>query len=96
MKPGGRIFIRDYGLYDLAQLRMSPNNWIEGNQYKRGDNTLTYFFTIDELKKLILENPLFPMGVHGIKEDKRLLVNRKRRLQMYRVWVQGTFYKKNA
>jgi tRNAThr (cytosine32-N3)-methyltransferase len=36
-------------------------------------------------------HPLFDIEQLGI--DRRLLVNRKRQLKMYRVWVQGKFRK---
>jgi tRNAThr (cytosine32-N3)-methyltransferase len=37
------------------------------------------------------EHPLFAIAQLGI--DRRLLVNRKRQLKMYRVWMQGRFRK---
>jgi len=37
-------------------------------------------------------HPLFEVTQMGI--DRRLLVNRKRQLKMYRVWLQGTFTKR--
>jgi tRNAThr (cytosine32-N3)-methyltransferase len=36
-------------------------------------------------------HPLFKVDQLGV--DRRLLVNRKRQLRMYRVWVQGKFRK---
>jgi tRNAThr (cytosine32-N3)-methyltransferase len=38
-----------------------------------------------------LHQPLFNISQLGI--DRRLLVNRKRQLKMYRVWMQGKFVK---
>ena len=38
-----------------------------------------------------LPHPLFVMDQLGV--DRRLLVNRKRQLKMYRVWMQGRFKK---
>lgn len=38
-----------------------------------------------------LPHPLFVAGQLGV--DRRLLVNRKRQLKMYRVWMQGKFVK---
>lgn len=38
-----------------------------------------------------IPHPLFSIAQLGI--DRRLLVNRKRQLQMYRVWMQGKFRK---
>ena len=38
-------------------------------------------------------HPLFSIDQIGV--DRRLIVNRKRKVQMYRVWVQGIFKKIN-
>lgn len=38
-----------------------------------------------------LPHPLFVVNQLGV--DRRLLVNRKRQLKMYRVWMQGSFKK---
>jgi tRNAThr (cytosine32-N3)-methyltransferase len=40
---------------------------------------------------LDLPHPLFKIVV--LAPDRRLLVNRKRQLKMYRIWMQGTFRK---
>jgi len=40
---------------------------------------------------LLLPHPLFSVDQLGV--DRRLIVNRKRKVKMYRVWVQGIFRK---
>lgn len=89
LKPGGVLLIRDYGIYDMTQLRFK-NGFMGDSWYKRGDGTRVYFFTNEELGELFggkdwecLQNVM----------DRRLLVNRAKQLKMYRCWVQAKFKK---
>lgn len=87
--------MRDYGRHDLAQLRMKKQRLLDPaipNLYIRGDGTRVYFFTKEELDGLLtapapaLPVPMFALEQMG--EDRRMLVNRKLQLKMYRIWMQ--------
>lgn len=106
LKPGGEVCFRDYGRGDLAQVRFKKGRYLEENFYIRGDGTRVYFFEKDELASIWTgakgqaenegigrsgNDALFTIEELGV--DRRMLVNRARRLKMYRCWLQGKFRK---
>lgn len=83
---------RDYGRYDMAQLRFKKNRLLSDNFYVRGDGTRVYFFDSEEVVKLF--GSKFTIEQNAV--DRRLIVNRLRKVKMYRVWLQGKFRKPMA
>ncbi|KAI1377387.1 methyltransferase [Hypoxylon crocopeplum] len=110
LKPGGEVCFRDYGRGDLAQVRFKKGRYLEENFYIRGDGTRVYFFDKDELAGIWTEARAVPkdeaelevttetsqalFDVEDLGVDRRMLVNRARKLKMYRCWLQGRFRKK--
>ncbi|GAB9469792.1 hypothetical protein Gpo141_00007059 [Globisporangium polare] len=90
IKPGGKLFFRDYGRYDQAQLRFRSGHKLQENFYVRGDNTRAYYFTTEELKELMEEAGLVCIENEYIR---RQYVNRLQSVVRFRVWVHGIFQK---
>jgi len=87
LKKGGKVLFRDYGRGDLAQVRFKKGRFLEDNFYVRGDGTRVYFFEEEELKDVFKDS----FQILNIGVDRRMLVNRARKLKMYRCWIQGLF-----
>jgi tRNAThr (cytosine32-N3)-methyltransferase len=90
LKPGGMLLFRDYGKYDMTQLRFKANRLIRPDLYVRGDGTAVHYFTEEEIS-VLADQTGFEMVSNTT--DRRLLVNRHRKLTMYRIWVQSKLQK---
>lgn len=89
LKPGGVLLFRDYSKGDLSAVRYKANRFLEKDYYCRGDGTTTYYFDKGELEKIWGER----LVVRDLDVDHRLIVNRKRRIKMFRAWIQGRWQK---
>jgi tRNAThr (cytosine32-N3)-methyltransferase len=92
MKPGSFLFFRDYGRYDFGQLNLSSkgNRKLRDNFYRKNDGVCVYYFLEEELNELCVNSGLVTIKINF---HCKLLQNRKTGLKMYRVWIQGRFYK---
>ncbi|XP_043251441.1 tRNA N(3)-methylcytidine methyltransferase METTL6 [Colletes gigas] len=87
---GGVVLLRDYGLYDMAQLRFKPGHKISENFYMRQDGTRTYYFTVEEISTLFESVGFKTLTCTYIQ---RRTVNLKEHIDVPRIFVQGKFEK---
>ncbi|KAJ3362352.1 Methyltransferase-like protein 6 [Allomyces javanicus] len=91
LAPGGKVLFRDYGRYDQAQLRFKPGHRLEDGLYVRQDGTMAFYFTVEMLSELFQRNGF---DVEVCQYVIKKTVNRKKELEMDRVFVQGKFVKR--
>lgn len=90
LKPGGHLLFRDYGRYDMAQLRFKAGNKIDENFYVRQDDTRSYFFTLDETKEMF-ESAGFEVLQNNFID--RRTINKKENINVQRWFLQGKYLK---
>ncbi|KAL6753310.1 S-adenosyl-L-methionine-dependent methyltransferase [Haematococcus lacustris] len=90
LKPGGSLCIRDHGLFDMVQLRIPSEQWLAPNTYQRGDGTLAYFFSTQDLAD---KARAAGFQVRECSYVTVLNTNRKMGLKLRRVFVHGVFVK---
>lgn len=90
IKPGGKLFFRDYGRYDQAQLRFRSGCKLQENFYVRQDNTRVYYFTTKEVEEIFTEAGLLLVENEYIR---RQYANRQQMVVRFRVWVHAIFEK---
>lgn len=90
LKPGGMVLFRDYGLYDMAQLRFKPGHKIAENFYMRQDGTRSYYFAEDEVGELFRAAG-FEVVVNSYIH--RRTINPKENIDVPRIFVQSKFRK---
>ncbi len=93
LAPGGVLLLRDYARLDLSQVRMKKGRMLDENYYRRGDDTLVYFATQEDIQSAATRHGLV---VEQLGLDERLLVNRARQLRMNRAWLQAKLRKPHA
>ncbi|CAD8055409.1 unnamed protein product [Paramecium sonneborni] len=92
MKPGSVLYFRDYGQYDFGQINLSKkqNRKLKDNFYVKHDGVRVYYFSNQEVTSLFTTAGFKQLD---IKAHYRYIENRKTKVKMYRVWVQGRFLK---
>ncbi len=78
--------------YDLTQLRFEAGQHVGGGKhgalYTRGDGTLSYFFTQEELRARFEREGLATVETDYVRVA---LYNRKKDFEMRRVFAHGVF-----
>lgn len=90
LNSGGMILFRDYGLYDMAQLRFKAGHKIAENFYMRQDGTRSYYFSVEEVKILFESCGFETVSCSYIQ---RRTVNVKENIDVPRIFVQAKFKK---
>ncbi|XP_019881969.2 tRNA N(3)-methylcytidine methyltransferase METTL6 [Aethina tumida] len=85
LKDGGIVLFRDYGLYDMAQLRFKAGHKISENFYMRQDGTRSYYFSVEFVKTIFEEAGFVVVDNSYIH---RRTINKKENIDVPRIFVQ--------
>ena len=91
LAPGGVLLFRDYGLYDMAQIRFKSGSKISENFYTRQDGTRSYFFSTEEVSGL---GEAAGLECYHSEMVERRTVNIKEGIDVPRLFVQAKFRKR--
>jgi len=90
LKSGGVVLLRDYGLYDLAQLRYGEGQKLAENYYVRGDGTRAFYFS-KEYTIQLFQDVGFVVDLCDYCTVRTR--NRLKKINLDRVWISGRFCK---
>jgi len=97
LKPDGVLVFRDYGRLDEAQLKLGKeaDKQLGDNFYRKGDGTGCYYFSLDDLRELFVNQNDTVDKLECLELDyiQRVYRNRGDNTERRRVWVQGRFRK---
>lgn len=88
LNPDAKVFFRDYAVNDHAMVRFKPGKCISDRFYVRQDGTRSYFFNLEELKELFINNGA---KVQNLNYVSRKTVNKAENVNVQRTFLQGTF-----
>uniref|UniRef100_A0A8D8Q3J3 tRNA N(3)-methylcytidine methyltransferase n=1 Tax=Cacopsylla melanoneura TaxID=428564 RepID=A0A8D8Q3J3_9HEMI len=86
LRPGGIVLFRDYGLYDMAQLRFKPGHKISDKLYMRQDKTRSYFFSTKEVLEMFTRAGFDIISCNYLT---RKTINVKENIDVDRTFVQA-------
>lgn len=92
LRPGGVLLFRDYGLYDMTQLRAHGRKLLDPEElvYQRLDGTLSYYFSKEKIVELTSK---VGFVLEDFEYSTTLMINRKKGNEMRRVHVTAVFKK---
>ncbi|CAG9463853.1 unnamed protein product [Pedinophyceae sp. YPF-701] len=88
VRPGGLVMVRDYGLWDMAQLRFHGRQLRDDGAYVRQEGTLATFFSVEQLGGLLRAAGLEERELEYHCVESR---NRRRGTTLRRVFVHAVF-----